>query len=107
MSIYAPPPSLPQIAQAVAEYYRVDAEALHDRSRRIHLVRARRMICYLARNRGYTLRETGRWLGRDHSTVRAAIRVMDRLTDEGHEEALDAEEISKALLQRAGDTLPV
>jgi chromosomal replication initiator protein len=69
-----------QIAQAVAEYYRISMEAMCGKQRDKHIVMPRQIAMYLIRQETQTsLLEIGQLFGgRDHSTVLHACEKIDR-----------------------------
>ena len=69
-----------QIAQAVAEYYRISMEAMCGKQRDKHIVMPRQIAMYLMRQETQTsLLEIGQLFGgRDHSTVLHACEKIDR-----------------------------
>jgi chromosomal replication initiator protein len=89
----------PRIVQAVCEAYRISAEELRGRCRRRRVVRARKLACHLLRAHGsLSLREIGGLLGgRKASTVRAAVRDVERELAAGGEVAEQIRELQRAL----------
>ena len=73
-------PTLRDILQAVAKYYRVPQKVLKSSSRRQSAVFARAMAVYLARElAGLSYERIGRALGgRDHTTIMHNYRKIDR-----------------------------
>jgi chromosomal replication initiator protein len=69
-----------QIAQAVAEYYRISMEAMCGKQRDKHIVMPRQIAMYLIRQETQvSLLEIGQLFGgRDHSTVLHACEKIDR-----------------------------
>lgn len=69
-----------QIAQAVAEYYRISLEAMCGKQRDKHIVMPRQIAMYLIRQETQaSLLEIGQLFGgRDHSTVLHACEKIDR-----------------------------
>jgi chromosomal replication initiation ATPase DnaA len=62
------------VAHAVCDEYGVKVSAMSAPTRGNALIcEARDMLCLIAHGRGYSQPQIGRWLGRDHSSVGAAI----------------------------------
>lgn len=71
------------IKQLVADYFKLDIEELHAKSRKRPLVIARQLSMYLAKNYTKdTLKDIGRNFGnRDHSTVLHSLRQVQNMMD--------------------------
>lgn len=67
-------PSVPDVLDAVASYFGVQVADIVGVSRTRHLLAPRRVVCLLCRWCGMSMAETGRVLGRDHSTISAMLR---------------------------------
>jgi len=86
-------PSLPQIAEAVIDFYQVRLTDLQGRRRHRSVALPRQVCMYLARRRTlHSLDEIGGYFGgRDHTTVMHAIRTVEtkRQADSGLSALLD------------------
>ena len=85
----------------VCRRYGVTRSALLNKSRRGSLVVARHIIWWIVVRRfGLSLAETGRRFGTDHSTVRTAVRNMDRARESNQELAQAVDSIATDLASR-------
>ena len=62
------------ILHEVAADYEIKLAELSGRSRKADFVEARKDAAFRLRRRGLTLREIGKWLNRDHSTITDYLR---------------------------------
>lgn len=70
------------VAKVVCAHEAVSCSALLSKKRDRPVVKARTMVAQLLRQKGYSLSEIGRFLGRDHSTVIHMLRKpVDRFVD--------------------------
>ena len=72
--------NLPDIMNAVCNYYQVESRHLFGIKRNRPYVRPRQIVCYIAKYNipHITLKEIGRYLGnRDHSTVIHSVRSVE------------------------------
>jgi chromosomal replication initiator protein len=72
--------TLPDIMNAVCNYYQVESRHLFGIKRNRPYVRPRQIVCYIAKYNipDITLKEIGRYLGnRDHSTVIHSVRSVE------------------------------
>lgn len=71
-----------QVVRAIESHYGYRLDDLVARERTPHLHRTRQMFIFLIRQEvGLSLPAIGRLVGRDHTTVRHAIRVIDNYLD--------------------------
>jgi len=75
---WEPKHGLREIVQRVARTAGVPVDELRGPSKEKHLVRLRRIAMAEARKAGYSLPAIGRELNRDHTTVLAGLRVLER-----------------------------
>lgn len=67
-----------EIMKAVAEAYGVTLEDLRSHSRIARLATARAVVCYLLyRYYNYSLKDVGRMVLRDHSSVMHSVRLVE------------------------------
>ena len=72
--------NLPDIMDAVCNYYQVESRHIFGIKRNRPYVRPRQIVCYIAKYNipDITLKEIGRYLGnRDHSTVIHSVRSVE------------------------------
>ena len=63
------------IVHAVAQASGIPASQIYSRSRKAHVNRARQIVMLAAHERGMSLSEIGRALGRDHTTIDHGIKA--------------------------------
>ena len=68
------------IVEAVADFYELPIAVVIGASRQGRHVKARRVAAWLLRQQGLSLAAIGNILGRDHSTVLAGLRAIDKDT---------------------------
>jgi len=69
-----------EITEAICQYYRIGKRSLLGDSRTRPLARPRQVLMYLLRTElGLPLEETGRLVGRDHTTVMHAVEKITQL----------------------------
>lgn len=72
--------SLPRkFIEAVAKRFAIAPAELAGRSRTKRVAYARAVVCYMLKLRGFSSTETGRAIGRDHSSVLWALKQVPRI----------------------------
>ena len=66
-----------KIVVAVAEATGITPRAIYSTNRKAHIVRARQIVMYEARQHGLTLAQIGHALNRDHTTILHGIRAEE------------------------------
>jgi hypothetical protein len=70
----------PTLIAAIATDFDLETSDIVGQSRKAHVVRARRLVCQLLRDRGNSFGEIGKRLGgRDHSTIRHACLTFEAM----------------------------
>jgi len=73
--------SLQQIAEAVADLFKIDAEVIRQKNRNLEIIIPRYFFCKVANYYGFTCTTLGEFLGQDHATVLNAIKQMNSMLD--------------------------
>ena len=74
--------NLEQVMEAVSRVTGVEANEIFGKSRLRGVASARHMFCYMARKyTNATLGQTGRFLGRDHTTAINSVKVCNDMID--------------------------
>jgi hypothetical protein len=70
----------------VLDQHQVDLDQVRAKSREVRIVRARRHVCWVLRQAGWSFPRIGQFIERDHTTVMHAIRSYDGVQNESCEE---------------------
>ncbi|HOV92984.1 MAG TPA: helix-turn-helix domain-containing protein [Candidatus Kapabacteria bacterium] len=73
--------SLPQIAEIVANIFKIEVSIMTQRNRDLEIIVPRYFFCKVASYYGYTCTAIGEFLGQDHATVLNAIKKMNIMLD--------------------------
>jgi chromosomal replication initiation ATPase DnaA len=73
--------SLQQIAEAVADLFKIDAGVIRQKNRNLEIIIPRYFFCKVANYYGFTCTALGEYLGQDHATVLNAIKQMNSMLD--------------------------
>ena len=78
LSIKPYTPNLGYILENVCSILEVPTEKVLSKSKKANLVRARKIFSYICIRKGFTFREAGEIINRDHSTVVHAFKCVDK-----------------------------
>ena len=73
--------SIDYIQKVVSDYFQMDVETLQSKTRKRHIVQARQLAMFFAKNIPKRLASIGSQIGkRDHATVLHACKTVDNLS---------------------------
>jgi len=95
--------SIDYIQKTVSEYFKVDVEALKDKTRKKEIVIARQVAMYFSKEyTDHSLKAIGyHFGGRDHSTVIHAVQSVNDMMDTNNQFKSQIEELKKKLKMKA------
>jgi chromosomal replication initiator protein len=95
--------SIDYIQKTVSEYFKVDVDALKDKTRKKEIVIARQVAMYFSKEyTDHSLKAIGyHFGGRDHSTVIHAVQSVNDMIDTNSQFKSQVEELKKKLKMRA------
>lgn len=70
-----------EIAEEIAGEAGISLDDITGHSRKKIIVQTRHLVCFVSNQRGYTVSQIGRAIGRDHTSVMNAIRNVKRNLD--------------------------
>ena len=98
-------PTAVAIMDAVVEHYEVTHDDLRSGIRDNRHATARSVACYLLRQKGFSLSDVGRIVGRHHTSVMSAVERTQRALETVEGFRADVEAVKNKAAQRAAQSV--